>query len=126
MGMTQKHFHTIVSYVPLLRTSNTNKGTDLCFTSIIGYSAAGLSWLKHFKFSATVEPPKTDFPYYGNLQNADKSPRSRIIPYTIVYVYIRKPPYKGHLRNKYTFTRSRGVLISEVPLYSVGGFDLLN
>ena len=23
------------SYVPLLRTSNTNKGTDLCFTSII-------------------------------------------------------------------------------------------
>ena len=35
----------------------------------------------------TVEPPKMDSPYYGNLHNADKSPRSRIIPYTIVYVH---------------------------------------
>ena len=40
----------------------------------------------------TVEPPKTNSPYYGNLHNADKSLRSRIIPYTIVYV-LRKPPY---------------------------------
>ena len=45
----------------------------------------------------TVEPPKTDSPYYGNLHNADKSPRSRIIPYTIVYVHketslLRTPP----------------------------------
>jgi len=31
-----------------------------------------------------VELPKTDSPYYGNLHNADKSPWSRIIPYTIV------------------------------------------
>ena len=35
----------------------------------------------------TVEPPKTDSPYYRNLHNVDKSPRSRIIPYTIVYVH---------------------------------------
>ena len=45
----------------------------------------------------TVEPPKTDSPYYGNLHNADKSLRSRIIPYTIVYVHketsvLRTPP----------------------------------
>ena len=26
--------------------------------------------------TTTVEPPKTDSPYYGNLHNADKSPRS--------------------------------------------------
>ena len=45
-----------------------------------------------FQFPNTVEPPKTDSPYYRNLHNADKSPRSRIIPYTIVYV-LRKPPY---------------------------------
>ena len=45
----------------------------------------------------TLEPPKTDSPYYGNLHNVDKSPRSRIIPYTIVYVHketsvLRTPP----------------------------------
>ena len=28
---------------------------------------------------STVEPPKTDSPYYGNLHNVDKSPRSRIV-----------------------------------------------
>ena len=44
-----------------------------------------------------VEPLKTDAPYYGNLHNADKSPQSRIIPYTIVYVHketsvLRTPP----------------------------------
>ena len=38
-----------------------------------------------------------DSPYYGNLHNADKSPQSRIIPYTIVYVpketsILRTPP----------------------------------
>ena len=46
---------------------------------------------------STVEPLKTDSPYYGNLHNADKSPWSRIIPYTIVYVHketsvLRTPP----------------------------------
>ena len=38
-------------------------------------------------YGYTVEPPKTDSPYYENLHNADKSPRSRIIPYIIVYVH---------------------------------------
>ena len=38
-----------------------------------------------------------DSPYYGNLHNVDKSPRSRIIPCTIVYVHketsvLRTPP----------------------------------
>ena len=32
-------------------------------------------------FENTVESPPTDSPYYGNLNNADKSPRSQIIPY---------------------------------------------
>ena len=32
-----------------------------------------------YKSVNTVEPPKTDSPYYGNLHNADKSPRSRIV-----------------------------------------------
>ena len=27
----------------------------------------------------TVEPPKTDSPYYGNLHNVDKSPQSQIV-----------------------------------------------
>ena len=34
----------------------------------------------------TVEPPKMDSPYYGNLHNADKKPQSRIIPYSILYI----------------------------------------
>ena len=49
-------------------------------------------YTKPLPYIFTVEPPKTDSPYYGNLHNADKSPRSQIIPYTIVYV-LRKPPY---------------------------------
>ena len=48
-------------------------------------------------FAHTVEPPKMDSPYYGNLHNADKSLQSRIIPCTIVYVHketsvLRTPP----------------------------------
>ena len=50
------------------------------------------TWIKD-----AVEPPKMDSPYYGNLHNVDKSPRSQIIPYTIVYCYketsvLRTPP----------------------------------
>ena len=41
----------------------------------------------HMLITCTLEPPKTDSPYYGNLHNADKSLWSRIIPYTIVYMY---------------------------------------
>ena len=49
----------------------------------------------------TVEPPKTDSLYYGNLHNADKSPRSRIISYTIICVHketsiLRTPLKKVH------------------------------
>ena len=45
----------------------------------------------------TVEPPKMDSPYYGNLHNADKSPWSQIISCTIVYIHketsvLRTPP----------------------------------
>ena len=35
---------------------------------------------------ATVEHPKTDSPYYGNLHNMDKWPQSQIIPYSLVYI----------------------------------------
>ena len=34
----------------------------------------------------TVEPPTTDSPYYGNIHNADKRPRPRIIPYSLLYI----------------------------------------
>ena len=49
------------------------------------------------QFVNTVEPLKMDSPYYRNLHSADKSPRSRIILCTIVYVYketsvLRTPP----------------------------------
>ena len=49
------------------------------------------------KVQDTVEPPKTESPYYRNLHNADKSLQSQIIPYTIVYCYketsvLRTPP----------------------------------
>ena len=36
----------------------------------------------------TVEPLKTDSPYYGNLQNADKWSRSQIVPYSLLYTVI--------------------------------------
>ena len=42
----------------------------------------------------TVESPTTDSPYYGNLHNANKIPRSQIIP--IVYC-ILWPPYSRNL-----------------------------
>ena len=42
----------------------------------------------------TVEPPKTDSPYCGNLRNEDKSPRSRIIRHTICTFL---PPYSGNI-----------------------------
>ena len=29
---------------------------------------------------------QTDSPYYGNLLNEDKWPRSRIIPYSLLYI----------------------------------------
>ena len=38
--------------------------------------------MKHY----TEEPPTTDSPYYGNLHNADKRLRSRIIPYSLLYI----------------------------------------
>ena len=68
-------------------TSNLKEGK--CFR----YVSLSQGWVQ----GATVEPPKTDFPYYGNLHNADKSPRSWVIPYTIVYVHketsiLRTPP----------------------------------
>ena len=34
----------------------------------------------------TVEPPKTDSPYYGYLHNADKCPQSQIIIYSLLYI----------------------------------------
>ena len=34
----------------------------------------------------TVEPPKMDSPYYGNLHNADKCPWSQIITYSLLYI----------------------------------------
>ena len=37
-------------------------------------------------YGNTVEPPTTDSLYYGNLHNADKRPRSQIIPYSLLYI----------------------------------------
>ena len=37
---------------------------------------------------SNIEPPTMDSPYYGNLNNVDKSPQSRIIPYTLLYIAI--------------------------------------
>ena len=44
--------------------------------------------------SNTVKPPTVDSSYYGNLHNADKMLRSRVIP--IVHCTLR-PPYSGNL-----------------------------
>ena len=65
----------------------------------------------------TVEPLKTDSPYYGNLHNADKSPLSWIIPYTIVYVRKENLRIKDTSEIRTLLQGPGGVLISEVPLY---------
>ena len=77
-----------------IATEASNTTYYTCIPHIHTYMFAGNTGLYNWN---TVEPPKTDSPYYGNLHNVDKSPQSRIIPYTIVYVHketsvLRTPP----------------------------------
>ena len=76
---TSIQFRYAIILYHLLFAGASNSSSLFCFLTIhLGFLSTD---------SYTVEPPKMDSPYYGNLHNADKSPRPRIIPYTIVYVH---------------------------------------
>ena len=60
------------------------------------------AWGNKFTYVCTVESPKIDFSYYGNLHNVDKYLRSQIIPYSILYIETSvewKSPYSELLSN---------------------------
>ena len=77
---TSIQFRYAIILYHLLFTGASNSSSLFCFLTIYTFRLS-FNWQL---YSGTSE---NGLPHYGNLYNADKSPRPRIIPYTIVYVH---------------------------------------